>query len=53
MMDLEMAFILVDSTFFHLNELMLHDQPPNNSRGEASVNLENISLEMYSLPFIL
>jgi hypothetical protein len=28
-----MAFILVDSTNFHLNELMLHDQPPNNSRG--------------------
>ena len=23
-------FILVDSTIFHLNDLMLNDQPPNN-----------------------
>jgi hypothetical protein len=51
-MDLEMAFILLDSANLHLNNLMLPDQPPNNNRGKTSINLENISLGMRSLPFI-
>jgi hypothetical protein len=37
-MDLEMAFILLDITIFDLKNLMLHDQPPNNNKGEASDN---------------